>query len=334
MNKKILSLALLGCLSTQTYAGMFNTDVEMQEFKDLNGIQPFIIGGEDANISNFPFYARLIVTDFARLYGDFCGGSILNSRYILTAAHCLDDADVSQLAIVTNNGVVAGVRLDELKKVESIKLHEGYNASTLKNDIAIIKLKEPMTNYTAVSIPNSPTEYASLNTVTAMGLGYIDDSESKPSIIQYADVTKLTDSECDTRVQAIYGGTYESLYQECTIPKKNTSDQLTGVCNGDSGGPLTFNSGGTYKQYGLTSYGASSSCSAENVPQVFTELLGYKAWIETQTGISDITDTDEINNPDLGNNGNFGNGSGDSGGSTGLFSIFALLGLGLFRRKK
>lgn len=333
MNKKILGLALMSCLTTQSYAGMFDQDIEMFEFNDLNGIQPFIIGGEDASMSNFPYYARLLQTDFAMLYGDFCGGSILNSRYILTAAHCLEDADVSQLAIVTNNGTVAGVNLSELKRVESIKIHEGYNPTTLENDIAVIKLANSMTNYTAVILPSSPSEYASIDTATAMGLGYIDDSKTSPTVIQHADVTKLSDADCDTRVQSVYGGIYNGTYQECTLPKKNASDELTGVCNGDSGGPLTFFADGVYKQFGITSYGASSSCSAENIPQVFAEILGYKGWLETQTGITDITDGDEINNPDLGNDGNFGDSGGDSGGSTGILSIFALLGLGLFRRK-
>ena len=47
-----------------------------------------IVGGEDASLSDYPWQVSLrnVVVGLSH----FCGGSILNERWILTASHCLD----------------------------------------------------------------------------------------------------------------------------------------------------------------------------------------------------------------------------------------------------
>ena len=53
----------------------------------------FIIGGERAKIGEFPFMALLGYENTFNRKKEFvykCGGSLINRRYVLTAAHCHD----------------------------------------------------------------------------------------------------------------------------------------------------------------------------------------------------------------------------------------------------
>lgn len=290
--------------------------------------EAYIIGGKDAVIEDFPFYARIGEKSGETEFNDFCGGAIMNEEFIITAAHCLEDitdSNIDSIGIVLNNGSREALPEDSILSIERVIIHPEYSKSLLINDIGLVKLAEPLDDenqkYTTIPTTSEMAEYNAADTVVAMGLGYIDDDKTKPTVIQQATMTKLTDENCKTLVESTYNSEYTSLSQTCTLPLKNEEDELTGVCNGDSGGPLTFEEkNGSYTQFALTSYGAEASCSAEGVPQVFTDITGYADWIECYIDGCD------------GFEGNFGDSGDSSGGSTGLLSLFGLALLGLRRR--
>ena len=63
-----------------------------------------IVGGEDASLSDYPWQVSL--RNFVIGLSHFCGGSILNDRWILTAAHCLDGLTPIQYDVVAGNPIV------------------------------------------------------------------------------------------------------------------------------------------------------------------------------------------------------------------------------------
>ena len=79
-------------------------------------------------------------------FGYFCGGTIIDSKTILTAAHCYYGEDLNRDDFFIAAGAV---HLDDSSAqtafVESITLHESYNHETINNDIAILKLKTALT---------------------------------------------------------------------------------------------------------------------------------------------------------------------------------------------
>lgn len=105
------------------------------------GFKPRIIGGSNAKITDFPYQASL------RLGGTYhlCGGSIISEKYILTAAHCVDNIFVrppTTLASVhtgTNNSSSPG----QVHKIDWIKIHPEWKQtqeSSYRHDIAVIKV--------------------------------------------------------------------------------------------------------------------------------------------------------------------------------------------------
>ena len=104
-----------------------------------------IINGKTAP-SPIPWQVHLRQGSPTAGFGYFCGGTIIDSKTILTAAHCYHGKNLAATDYFITAGVVhvqdgAG----QSAFVEKITLHESYNPSTINNDIAILKLKTPLT---------------------------------------------------------------------------------------------------------------------------------------------------------------------------------------------
>ena len=103
-------------------------------------INPFIVNGTDATIEEFPFLVSLRF--FARLT---CAGSLLNEIWVLTAAHCLYQTTPDEFTIEYATTIQRqGVNGTNIAFVEQNIIHEDYQPRTLRNDIALMKLKTPI----------------------------------------------------------------------------------------------------------------------------------------------------------------------------------------------
>ena len=104
-----------------------------------------IVNGKTAP-SPIPWQVHLRQGSPTGAFGYFCGGTIIDAKTILTAAHCYHGKNLKGTDFFVTAGVVhvqdgAG----QSAFVEKITLHESYNPKTLDNDIAILKLKTPLT---------------------------------------------------------------------------------------------------------------------------------------------------------------------------------------------
>lgn len=117
------------------YIVNFGTSYTVAKSTKIEDLEPLIYGGEPIDISEVPYQVSL------HEYGQyFCGGSILNFNYILTAAHCVTYAIPGKLTVRAGStlhsegGVVAAV--------EDVFIHELYDGHNF--DVAILKLVEPL----------------------------------------------------------------------------------------------------------------------------------------------------------------------------------------------
>ncbi|XP_065349068.1 brachyurin-like [Cloeon dipterum] len=237
-----------------------------------------IIGGQTAAEGQFPYQAGIFI-DVTR----FCGGVLISPNYVLTAAHCIHNAESFEIhlgAEERNNlnevGLVVDFTTDKI-------VHENFDLKGNKFDIALIKLTS------TVNQPNiKPIELPSLSeaNVTLSGLvgrlsgwGTYDDVVPIPSnYLKYVDVPIISNVECEDT----YGA---DLITECSICA-GTMFGTVGFCSGDTGGPMAIeNDALEWKLIGIASLGYPLACE-NKAPQIYTRTACYLQWIADN---SDVT---------------------------------------------
>eukprot|EP00099_Drosophila_melanogaster_P014897 NP_523694.2 deltaTrypsin [Drosophila melanogaster] len=219
-----------------------------------------IVGGSATTISSFPWQISL-----QRSGSHSCGGSIYSSNVIVTAAHCLQSVSASVLQIRAGSSYWSsgGVTFS----VSSFKNHEGYNANTMVNDIAIIKINGALTfssTIKAIGLASSNPANGAAASVSGWGtLSY--GSSSIPSQLQYVNVNIVSQSQC---ASSTYG--YGSQIRSTMICAAASGKD---ACQGDSGGPLV--SGGVL--VGVVSWGYG--CAYSNYPGVYADVAALRSWV-------------------------------------------------------
>lgn len=259
-----------------------------------------VIGGEVAAEGAWPWQVALLVggapvgTD-----SQFCGGSMVMDRWVLTAAHCIhlpqEDGSFADLwpqdvsVLVGTNTLTPGS--GDLIPVEAIFRHPSYSGTQFDFDIALVKLaRAPQVPYQTIEVPDA--EYGDLlnrqgvtTIVTGWGLqeGATPSPELRQAQIQVLDRELCNTAMLEARAEDAAGGfgyavqtlgvadedayaIWDELMAKAPKPLSENmicSGTFEGgktSCNGDSGGPLVVPvEGGGYIQAGIVSWGLSAT---------------------------------------------------------------------------
>jgi len=244
-----------------------------------------IVGGTVASPGEYPWMAALVIsTEPDPNYGQYCGGSLVDELWVLTAAHCVSDESgttpASEIHIVlgVNNldeGLTAGNQGQRIPVTEVI-VHPDYDPVTLDSDLALLKLIKPASITTTVTTiaPASLAQsnlYAAGITATVTGWGDTSFGGSPTNELLEVDVPIVSQLTCN----AAYAGEITANMLCAGVAGKD-------ACQGDSGGPLIVPNGtGGWIQAGIVSWG--EECGLPNFPGVYTRVGNFYSWIQSQT---------------------------------------------------
>uniref|UniRef100_A0A182MD86 Peptidase S1 domain-containing protein n=1 Tax=Anopheles culicifacies TaxID=139723 RepID=A0A182MD86_9DIPT len=182
-----------------------------------------VVGGEEAKNGSAPYQVSLQISG----WGHNCGGSLLNDRWVLTAAHCLVGKEPSNLVVlVGTNSLKEG---GELLKVDKLL----YRYKSFHNDIGLVRLEKPVKFSESVKGIEYSEKVVPVNaTVRLTGWGRTSANGLVPTMLQSLEVVTLSNEDCNLKSGS---PDYADVGHVCTLTKTGE-----GACNGDSGGPLVY----------------------------------------------------------------------------------------------
>ncbi|KAH8290129.1 hypothetical protein KR054_000178, partial [Drosophila jambulina] len=219
-----------------------------------------IVGGTATTISSFPWQISL-----QRSGSHSCGGSVYSTNIIVTAAHCLQSVSASSLKV--RAGSTYWNSGGTLVNVAAFRNHEGYNANTMVNDIAVIRLSSSLglsSTIKAIGLASSNPANGAAASVSGWGTQSYG-SSSIPTQLQYVNVNIVSQANC---ASSTYG--YGSQIKSTMICAYTAGKD---ACQGDSGGPLV--SGGVL--VGVVSWGYG--CAYVNYPGVYASVADLRSWV-------------------------------------------------------
>ncbi|KAI4469679.1 chymotrypsin-related [Holotrichia oblita] len=239
----------------------FATALPTEPIIDLTGSWK-VVGGTNAAAGAYPFLVSLRTSSNSH----FCGGTILNTGWVLTAAHCLVGSSTANVFVYAGSNQLnsGGVTIASSR----LTVHGSYNPTTITNDVAVIRLASALTYSSTIAAVSLNTANTGAVPAILAGWGRVSTNGAIPNNLQQLSTNTITHATC-----LQYWGSLVSSSQICAVIRSGQ-----GACNGDSGGPLLQASNNA--QLGVTSFILSGGC-AQGFPDVYARVSSYSSWISS-----------------------------------------------------
>lgn len=231
-----------------------------------------IVGGANTTIAAHPWQVALTTASNFQ----FCGGSIINASWVLTAQHCVagGDGDMRVVAGVTRKSQPT---TGQIRAFNGITTFPGFTDPTVGKDVALLHLATPLdlsgANAKAIGLVTAADASAGatnggvISTVT--GWGTLTEGGATPDILQSVDVPLVTNAQAS----AAYGMTISADQLGAGVLNVGGKDS----CQGDSGGPLTVPVGGAAKLAGVVSWG--NGCAEAQFPGLYARVSSFQPYL-------------------------------------------------------
>ncbi|XP_042609386.1 tryptase-like isoform X1 [Cyprinus carpio] len=265
-------------------------------------LYPRVVGGTDTHEGAWPWMVSLHSPKYK---GHFCGGSLISSEWVLSAAHCFArlEAHDHTFPQILNTALVIllfssfsvntfsvcvylGRRTQQgdhghevSRSVSTLLIHPSYNNDTYNNDIALLRLSSSVifTNYirpVCLAAENSNFPSGTSSWITGWGQTAFGVNLFYPGALQETVVPVVINSECNN----LLGADLITDNMMCAGLLQGGND----TCQGDSGGPMVSHQCSVWVQSGIISRG--HDCGQPSEPGVYTRVSQYQQWITTSIG--------------------------------------------------
>ncbi|XP_072553563.1 trypsin [Salminus brasiliensis] len=228
-------------------------------------MQGRIIGG----YAPAPYSIKYIVSIQSVVGQHFCGGTLINKYWVLTAAHCNKGA--GNMRIVAGDYSLSVYEGTEQYRTPSALIpHPQYNKTSNDADIMLIKLQTPVVLNSYVStapLPRQGSTMAEGRVCRVSGWGFTSPSGGIPTSLRTVTLPIVSNSRCNSP-DSFNGTITDSMI--CAGYAAGGKD----ACSGDSGGPLVCEG----RVYGIVSWG--NSCADPQYPGVYTAVPRFRKWID------------------------------------------------------
>ncbi|KAL8177705.1 UNVERIFIED_CONTAM: hypothetical protein K2H54_016843 [Gekko kuhli] len=218
-----------------------------------------------------PAHQRPYMTSLQVAGKHICGGFLIADQWVLSAAHCLQDAGNKTLQVLVGAHSLSEAEPNKrLLGVRALFPHPNSSVENIYNDLLLIQLEEKVSLNTDVQILAFQRQDRSVPAGTqceVAGWGFISNTGRLPDKLHHVELSVISNDVCNTRIH--YDGSITEKLM-CTESKKKDS------CKGDSGGPLICNG----VAEGVVATGARV-CGNWKKPGIYTRIPPYIDWFDS-----------------------------------------------------
>lgn len=234
-----------------------------------------VVGGTPTDITSHPWQVLVIASPDNRL----CGGSIVDTQWVITAAHCVAGLRAVDLDVHAGISALSDRGPGNEIPVVQLLVHPDWDEANYRNDVALLQLRDPLpvgSSMAPIALPSGQDAAVwppAGTPATISGWGSTEFDGAPSNQLRSAEVQVLggpDSTECGR-----YGASFSADVEICAGLPQGGVD----ACQGDSGSPLVIDVAGRPVLAGVTSVGFE--CARADYPGIFTRLTSFISWLQT-----------------------------------------------------
>jgi len=250
-----------------------------------------IIGPQQTPKNEFPWLVKIELRSIDGFSIPHCGGTLLNTRVVLSAAHCtfFPKSNVAipfdMMTVYLGEHDTTIPDGEQAVGITHYLIHPYYNPNNADNDFAIIYLAREIQFSDTINqacLPQPFTAYDN-TAVVAAGWGAEKNNGMGTTRPKHVDLTTMSNQVCNSKItgQPLFGWQWVQVVGGVTENMICATGMRKGICDGDSGGPLMVK-GDENIVIGVSSWGpADPGCNMHGEsPSVFARVTSQLNWIK------------------------------------------------------